>query len=147
MEEIQIRELKPSEPDYEQVLALRNELLRKPIGLSLYDEDLTGDAADVTLCALHQNNVIGCLMLQWAGGGAEVKLRQMAIAAAWQAKGIGRKLMLAAEDYCRNKGIARIVLHARVTAIPFYEKLGYSVMSGEFTEVGIAHKKMEKQTG
>jgi predicted GNAT family N-acyltransferase len=36
-------------------------------------------------------------------------------------------------------------LHARATAIDFYKRLGYSVCSEEFTEVGIPHRIMRKQ--
>jgi predicted GNAT family N-acyltransferase len=36
-------------------------------------------------------------------------------------------------------------LHARKTAIGFYEKLAYAVVGGEFTEVGVAHVKMIKR--
>jgi predicted GNAT family N-acyltransferase len=36
-------------------------------------------------------------------------------------------------------------LHARLTAIGFYEKSGYVVSGGEFLEVGIPHVKMVKR--
>jgi predicted GNAT family N-acyltransferase len=38
-----------------------------------------------------------------------------------------------------------MVLHARETAVPFYLKLGYEVVGGQFEEVGIPHFKMEKK--
>jgi len=36
-------------------------------------------------------------------------------------------------------------MHARKTAIGFYEKSGYSVIGDEFTEVGIPHFEMVKK--
>ena len=36
-------------------------------------------------------------------------------------------------------------MHARDTAVPFYEKLGYLCCGEPFEEVGIAHIKMQKQ--
>jgi len=33
---------------------------------------------------------------------------------------------------------------ARVSAVEFYEKLGYAIVGGEFVEVTIPHRKMEK---
>jgi predicted GNAT family N-acyltransferase len=38
-------------------------------------------------------------------------------------------------------------MHARVTAVRFYEKLGYEVASEEFVEVTIPHRVMRKQLG
>jgi len=37
-----------------------------------------------------------------------------------------------------------MVMHARKTALGFYEKLGYNVVGDEFTEVTIPHFVMEK---
>jgi predicted GNAT family N-acyltransferase len=36
-------------------------------------------------------------------------------------------------------------MHARKTAMGFYEKLGYEKIGDEFTEVTIPHYKMEKR--
>ena len=36
-------------------------------------------------------------------------------------------------------------MHARMTAVGFYAKLGYTRVGDGFTEVGIPHVKMEKR--
>jgi hypothetical protein len=41
-------------------------------------------------------------------------------------------------------GYHTLMMHARVTAIGSYEKLGYVKRDGEFTEVTIRHVIMEK---
>ncbi|NOZ36403.1 MAG: GNAT family N-acetyltransferase [Chlorobi bacterium] len=38
----------------------------------------------------------------------------------------------------------KIVLHARKTAVSFYLKLNYKIISEQFYEVGIPHFKMRK---
>ncbi len=129
---------------YQQVYNLREEVLRKPIGLSLKNEDLSGDALDTILAALENESVIGCVMLHPHENSEIIKLRQMAVADMHQGKGIGRMLVLAAEAHARESGIKKTVLHARITAAPFYKKLNYIATSGEFTEVGIPHVVMEK---
>ena len=48
------------------------------------------------------------------------------------------------EANLRARGFTRFVLHERVSAVGFYEKLGYSIVGGEFVEVAIPHQKMEK---
>jgi predicted GNAT family N-acyltransferase len=45
----------------------------------------------------------------------------------------------------RDAGFKKIRMHARKTAVGFYEKLGYTVIGKEFTEVSIPHLLMEKK--
>lgn len=144
MDEITIRQISLDEPDYEQVYNLREEILRKPIGLSLKNEDLSNDAQDIILGAIQQGKVIGCLMIHPTEAGHKVKIRQMAVADDYQGKGLGRMLMTEAEQLVWKINKTHIVLNARVTAQPFYEKLNYKTTSDVFTEVGIPHVVMEK---
>jgi predicted GNAT family N-acyltransferase len=144
MDEIQIRQISLNEPDYEQVYNLREEVLRKPIGLSLKNEDLSGDAKDIILGAMQRGKVIGCLMIHPTEAEHKVKIRQMAVSDEWQGKGLGRMLMTEAEQLAWRSNKTHIVLHARITAQPFYEKLNYKTTSAVFTEVGIPHVVMEK---
>jgi predicted GNAT family N-acyltransferase len=144
MDAITIRQINLDEPDYEQVYNLREEVLRKPIGLSLKNEDLSGDSKDIILGAVQNGKVIGCLMIHPTEAEHKVKIRQMAVADDWQGKGLGRMLMTEAEQLAWSNSKTHIVLHARVTAQPFYERLNYQTTSGVFTEVGIPHVVMEK---
>jgi predicted GNAT family N-acyltransferase len=129
--------------DYGEVYGLREEVLRKPIGLSLKDEDLSGDALDTIVVARSAGALIGCVMIHPSVDARILKLRQMAVAESWQRKGIGQLLVSAAEKLCWEKA-DKIILHARITAQPFYKKLGYTTVSDVFTEVGIPHVVMEK---
>ncbi|MEN2666306.1 GNAT family N-acetyltransferase [Listeria aquatica] len=60
-------------------------------------------------------------------------------------KGSGRKIMEAIEAEAKKRGVSKLKLGAQVTAIPFYEKLGYEVCSDIFMDAGIEHKEMQKQ--
>ena len=60
-------------------------------------------------------------------------------------KGSGRMIMSAIEDYARSRSIPKVKLHAQVQAIPFYERLGYQVISDVFMDAGIPHRTMEKE--
>ena len=73
-----------------------------------------------------------------------VLLLQMAVLNNLQCKGIGRALMIFAENIARDRGFKKITMHARKTAIGFYEKLGYKVCGEQFEEVTIPHYIMEK---
>jgi GNAT superfamily N-acetyltransferase len=69
----------------------------------------------------------------------------MAVLSGLQGKGIGRVLMTFAENIARDRGYRKINMHARKTAVGFYEKLGYSISGPEFEEVTIPHFEMEKE--
>ena len=130
---------------YQQVFDLREEILRKPIGLSLKNEDLGADANDMIVIAEQEGSIIGCLMIQQTPDKDIVKLRQMAVAESSQGLGIGRMLVAGAEKIIQHQGKQKIKLHARITAEGFYKNLGYSTISDVFTEVGIPHIIMEKE--
>lgn len=60
-------------------------------------------------------------------------------------EGLGRRLLAFAEEEIREKMNARrVVVDAQSRAVPFYEKCGYTVISEEFMEEGVPHRKMEK---
>ena len=125
------------------VFALRNKVLRQPLGLSLYDEDTSGDAKDEIFIALQNENVIGCVMMKTINAEVQ-KLRQMAVCTDWQSKGIGALLVQKAEAASTQMGIKMISLHAREYAVGFYEKLGYKKEGASFLEVNIPHFAMHK---
>lgn len=59
-------------------------------------------------------------------------------------KGLGTKLMNNAFDYFMKNGVKSIVLNSQMTAVRFYEKLGFKAVGDKFIEAGIPHIKMER---
>jgi GNAT superfamily N-acetyltransferase len=143
MSTIIIKQVSVHDELYRQVWQLREDILRQPLGLSLKDEDLGGDAADTIFAAVQQEKLIGCVMMHTIDEDY-VKLRQMAVLPDAQGLGVGRMLVEAAGNWARENGFKEIVMHARITAAGFYEKLGYHVRGAEFTEVNIPHIVMYK---
>ncbi len=129
--------------DYNKALALRDKELRKPLGMKFTEAELKKDEQDVHMGLFEDENVLACLTLTDTGKG-KLKVRQVATDSAQQGKGLGRQLAEAAEQYAREKGYTLLYCNARKTAAPFYEKLGFKIISDEFTEVGIPHYVMEK---
>ena len=68
----------------------------------------------------------------------------MAVKNNLQGKGIGAAIILFGENLARDKGYKKITMHARNTAIGFYEKFGYKVTGEEFVEVKLLHHSMQK---
>ncbi|MBK7588753.1 MAG: GNAT family N-acetyltransferase [Bacteroidetes bacterium] len=132
-----------SSPNYNNVLSLRQRVLREPLGLNLFDEDLREDRDQYIIIAKDENDVVACLMLKILDKDT-VKIRQMAVDHTRQGMGYGHTLIKYAENFCILNEYSSIELHARKTAIPFYEKSGYTSIGDEFMEVGIPHIKMIK---
>lgn len=129
--------------EYRQMVHLRNEILRKPLGLAFDDAELEKEKEDVLIGAFEDDRLLGCCLLS-PMDASTIRLRQMAVPNNMQGKGIGRALMIFAENIARDQGYRKLCMHARKTALGFYEKLGYSVIGEEFTEVTIPHYIMEK---
>ncbi|MBQ6569624.1 MAG: GNAT family N-acetyltransferase, partial [Clostridia bacterium] len=49
----------------------------------------------------------------------------------YRGKGLGRQVIVEAENWLRELGFARGVIESRDVAVKFYEKLGYAVTDGE----------------
>lgn len=129
--------------EYKQMVDLRTQILRKPLGLSFSASDLEKEKDNLLIAAYEDDEMLGCCMLVQVAANT-VQLRQMAVRAGLQGKGIGRVLMQFAENISRDRGNKKIMMHARKTARGFYEKLGYNIAGEEFTELNIPHYNMEK---
>jgi predicted N-acetyltransferase YhbS len=128
---------------YRQTLAFRDKHLRRPLGLAQSDADLAGEDAQIHIAWVMHGQVEGTVVLKPARDGV-VKLRQMAVGPALQGQGIGCRLVRFAEAAARERGFARVEMHARVTARPFYERLGYEAFGPEFEEVTVPHIAMAR---
>lgn len=129
--------------EYAQMINLRNLLLRKPLGLSFDEEELKKEAQDILLGCFDDDRLEGCCLLTKVSP-TTARLRQMAVMSGLQGKGVGKVLMQFAENIARDSGYNKIIMHARKTAVGFYEKLGYKITSEEFDEVTVPHYVMEK---
>jgi len=139
-----IKQIDYGTKEYDQMIKLRYEILRKPLKLDFTEEQLQKEKNDILIGAFEEDKILGCCLLTKEDQNS-VRLRQMAVANNLQGKGIGASMMNYAENIARDAGYKKIIMHARKTAIGFYEKLGYTVTGNEFTEVSIPHYVMEKK--
>ena len=129
---------------YAKTVALREKVLREPLGMKFDKEFLSQDTDNIHIAAIEQGNVLGTLLLK-ALDNKTVKMRQVAVDPALQRSGVGTTMVIFSEQIARSRGFERIVLHARKYAIPFYKRLDYEVVGDEFLEIGIPHYKMQKR--
>jgi len=123
---------------------LRFQMLRKPLGLTFSADELAAEKNDILIGCFDEEKLEACCMLTQTDPKT-VRLRQMAVTSGLQGKGIGRVLMTFAENIARDRGYRRLTMHARKTAVGFYEKNGYKVCSDQFEEVTIPHFVMDKE--
>lgn len=132
-------------PDFDLAADLRQRVLRTPLGLSFLPDQFAEEWAQWHFAAYSYNyELMGCLTLV-PKNSAEIKMRQVAIEPSLQGQGIGSALIKYSELVARKAFYASMVLHARDTAVPFYQKLGYEIEGDLFEEVGIPHYAMRKQ--
>ena len=130
--------------EYQQMVKLRSDILRRPLGLTYTPEELAREKEDILIGAFDDDEMLACCLLTKVDTKC-LKLRQMAVQNNLQGKGIGASMMSFAELVARDKGYKKLIMHARKTALGFYEKLGYKVAGDEFIEVTIPHFVMEKK--
>ena len=130
-------------PEYDKMVKLRDEILRKPLGLAFSREELEKEKNDILVGAFEDDKILACCLLTQTDPET-VRLRQMAVKNNQQGKGIGHSMILFAETLARDKGYKKLMMHARDSAIGFYEKQGYKTMGDQFIEVSIPHHVMEK---
>ena len=138
-----LKQIDHGTPEYKKMVSLRDEMLRRPLGLSFAKEELEREKDDILIAAFDDDKMLGCCLLT-ATSSQTVRLRQMAVRNSLQGKGIGESILRFAETLARDKGFRKITMHARTSAIGFYERCGYKTCSEEFIEVTIPHKEMEK---
>src|SRR5688572_29775996 len=106
--------------EYQQMVKMRDDILRKPLGLTFSPDELEQEKNNLLIGAFEDDAMLGCCMLVEATP-ASVRLRQMAVLNDLQGKGIGRALMSFAENLARDRGYKTLTMHARKNAIGFYE--------------------------
>lgn len=72
------------------------------------------------------------------------KVERICILKEKRKSGAGKVIMMGIEQFAKERGFQKLKLNAQSYAIPFYEKLGYQVVSEEFLDAGIPHKTMMK---
>jgi GNAT superfamily N-acetyltransferase len=138
-----IYEVAHGSPEYWATVDLRSSILRKPIGLQYLPGELEEEKDARHIVCYRGNRLVGCLMLTPREDG-DIQMRQVAVVSKLQRQGIGRALVEYSEAWAQTAGYRRMILHARETAVAFYENLGYLKVGDRFVEVTMYHWAMDK---
>lgn len=142
--EIKIKQTAFGGDEQKKEIELRHKILRQPLGLHYTQEQLSAEKDEFHFAAFDGEKLVGCLLMK-AIDKDEIKMRQVAVDEDYQGKGVGKALVLRSEKFASENGFSLITLHARKTAVLFYEKIGYKIVGDEFTEVTLSHFKMKKE--
>ena len=138
-----LKQIDHGTPEYLKMVNLRDNVLRRPLGLTFDHDELMAEKNDILIACIDDEEILGCCILVKVDDHS-VRLRQMAVLDNLHGKGIGASIMNFAENIARDKGFKTMTMHARDTAIGFYEKFGYKIKGSQFIEVNIPHHVMEK---
>lgn len=129
--------------DADEVRPLRMAVLRPGLPVAPSDYDERPDTRHVA--AIVGGEVVGCASVFPSPYYDEPKawqLRGMAVSGALQGAGIGAQVLLGAVDVVRDAGAPLLWANARVTALGFYERLGFEVVGEEYLHgpLALPHK-------
>jgi predicted GNAT family N-acyltransferase len=130
--------------EYQQMVKMRDEILRKPLGLSFSQLELEKEKDNILIGAFEDDQMLGCCMVV-ENTPSTAQLRQIAVPNTLQGKGVGRALILFAENLARDHGYKTMCMDARKNTVHFFEKMGYNVCSDEFIKITIPHVQMKKE--
>ncbi len=127
---------------YKEAVALREAILRKPLGKRFSPEELAAEKEHWHIGGYVKEELVASAMLVLQG--ERCKMQRVAVRADRQGQGIGSAMLAFCEQLAHERGIPEIYCHARETAIPFYLRHGYVPKGDAFEEQGIPHLKMHK---
>jgi len=137
-----------SDAELKRCLALRFEVFVDEQGVSERDELDDLDPVCAHFLAFDDDktaleDAIGTARL-WPTPEGKAKAQRVAVRAAHRGRGAGEALMAALEDEARARGLSEVVLGAQLSALGFYERLGYAAFGDVFDDAGIPHRMMKK---
>lgn len=104
------------------------------------------DPISIHLCAYENAEVVGYLrIIPPLHKGEEAMLGRIAVAATHRAKGLGRRLMAQAIDYCHlHYAGVDIALSAQAHLQRYYESFGFEAEGEPYDDAGVPHIFMRK---
>lgn len=123
---------------------LRYRILREPLNQPRGSEKNEGDASGIHV-ALYENDILLAIARVDDSGSGTAQVRFVAVESNQQGKGLGKQIMLAAEQVAQEQGATKIILHARDYAVDFYLRLNYTLVEPSYKLFDVLqHFLMEK---
>ena len=130
---------------YNELVELRYKILLEPLGLKFLDSFRAKEANYLHIGCVEQldDKLVGGLILAPIDN-EKIRLMQVAVDTVYRGEGVGRERVKYAEKRAKEAGYSQIIMHAMLSVVGFYEKLGYHAEGDIFDEQGITFIKMVK---
>ncbi|MGG6264760.1 GNAT family N-acetyltransferase [Leptolyngbya sp. AN03gr2] len=127
--------------DFQDIVAIRTNVFQDEQGV---DSALEFDGLDekaTHFLAYEGDRAIGTARVRFLDSHT-AKLERVAVLTDRRKYGIGRKIVETALKFLANKNISDLRIHAQISVVAFYQKLGFVTEGEPFDEAGISHIKM-----
>ena len=131
---------------YEELVKLRYKVLLEPLGFEFLNAHREKEANYLHIACIEKLDdalVGGCILAPI--DNETIRLMQVAVDNKYQGEGIGQDLVRYAEQRSKEAGYSQIEMHAMLSVVSFYEKLGYTQEGELIEEKGITFAKMIKK--
>lgn len=131
---------------YDALVDLRYKVLLEPLGLKFLDHYRPNEASYLHIGCIDQldDKLIGGLILAPVDN-EEIRMMQVAVDEEYQHKGVGHEMVAYAEKRAKEAGYHKLVMHAMLSVVGFYESLGFKQEGDIFDEGGITFARMVKE--
>jgi len=133
--------IKPWEHAYDLAYLIRRAvfILEQGVAEELELDEL--DPSALHALAYQDGQCVGTGRLVNLGNG-QAQIGRMAVLRNFRDQGIGREILERLLLTATAEGASSLILHAQLTAMPFYEKLGFVGQGSIYEEAGIPHRNM-----
>ena len=129
--------------EHDDAFAVRKKVFVEEQGVPLHLECDAEDASATHFIMYEDSEPVGAARLRGIENDT-AKIERVCILQTQRGKKLGALIMQEMEKHAISTNNKKLKLHAQSYAVPFYEKLGYTVTSPEFMDAGIPHRAMEK---
>ncbi|NRB36961.1 MAG: GNAT family N-acetyltransferase [Pseudomonadales bacterium] len=125
-----------TQPD---ILALRHQVFTLEQGVSA-ELDIDGLDDNALHCVIYSDKKIVATGRLLTDG----HIGRVAVLAAFRHQGLGNTVMKSLMGEAKKRGDSQVFLHAQISALEFYQKLGFVSYGEPFLDAGIKHIAMLK---
>jgi cystathionine beta-lyase len=127
-----------------QAMAVRREVFIVEQNIDEAEEYDGLDDTSLHFVALSDEKVVGTARVRFPSP-KYAKIERMAVLKEFRRCGVGTGILTRVEKELKGRRVPLALLHAQITATPFYKSRGYKPIGVHFYETGIEHYKMKKK--
>ena len=131
---------------YEELVKLSYKILLEPLGFEFLDSHREKEANYLHIACIEKLDdalVGGCILAPI--DNEVIRLMQVTVDNKYQGEGVGQELVKYAEKRAKDAGYSKIEMHAMLSVVSFYERLGYHQEGELLEEKGVTFANMVKK--